>query len=458
MDYNLSDFRVNYTDIHVKNMVKIPNPQRGKYKHNFTGSENITKTSVQFNIFLLNCNTIPAGIRVLWDFGDGVTSNDTVATFQKSHGYSARGTYTFVATFSNGSEQHSEKGTVYIGIAQGFSVSPLNVTVGSRACFNVTVHADLLSMVQQYSFYTDDGLLQNTTLTQICHTFTSFGIHIPYAYVLLTNGLGEVLYSVTQMAVNVNLSRDLSRLISQNDPVHLPPGNNSLVIEVGHLHIFPEGTTCNVTSGDKVNRTIFTFEYPLRSVTYRHYSLGTMTATAHCFNSISEFTTEHQFKVINPCFGEDERLDRQYSMPSTPLDVSVTQDLLLYARSVVICNRTSSLYWTVEIVNLTQNQNIDYVDVGFDNYADPSKNVLLIPKYSLTTGLYKITSFVSVASASLNEYIFVRFVLPHPTAFIMGGNNVLVKEERKIELDAENSYQQEIGDGGRLTYSWNCTR
>lgn len=457
MDLKLSDFRVNYTDIHEKNMELITNPQKGKYKHDFIGREKIMKTSVQFNIVLSNCKKIPPGIRVMWDFGDGIISNETLVTFQKSHDYSKRGKYNFLATFSDGSDEHNETGTVYIGIAQTFSVSPLNVTVGGQVCFSVSVHADILSRINWCNFYAD-VFLKSTTSTSYCHIFTSRRIYMPSVYVRLTNGIDEVLYSTTQLAVDYDISGGRLALVSASNPVHLPPGSNALTIQVQSSSYTIADVTCNVTSGDKVNKTLFTFDHDFRSVsswsiTYRHYSLGAMTATARCFNSISEFTTEHQFEVVNKCFRVDERFDRQYSMPDTPLEVSVTEDILLYARSVMICDESASFSWTIEIAN-NQSQHIE-----FDNVADPFTNVLLIPRYSLAVGLYKVTSFV-IASTWVDEYTFVKFVLPPPTAFIQGGNNVLAKDKKntKIELDAQNSYQQEIGDGETLTHSWTCAR
>ncbi|XP_062620648.1 uncharacterized protein LOC134282235 [Saccostrea cucullata] len=296
------------------------------------------------------------------------------------------------------------------------------------------------------------------------YTFRKPYIHIPYVRVTLLNETTEYAYSTTQLAVDYDLSGGSLILTSGNNPVSLPPGSNTLSLQ-GLLGDAATEFTCNISTGDKLNRTQFSYDLVESkeisiSISYKHDSLGTMTSTAHCYNSISELRTNLTLEVVNPCFRINERFDRQYSMPDTPLEASVTEDLIIFSRSVINCEEMGSLDWTVEYADI-QSRGIIYTNVNFKNLADPLTNVMLIPKYSLKPGLYKITSLISVKDTWLEEYTFVKFTLPPPTAFIEGGDSVSAKGNTYTEIilnAVDVSYQQEIGDGGGLTYSWTCRR
>lgn len=451
-------------------MVKGTNPEKGKYKHKYIGKEAITHTDVTFNISVGRCSGFPSGIIVQWNFGDGSdVIEETPQGFQKTHRYYKRGKYDFIFHFSNSTATETKTGHIYIGIANSYTVSNLKVIVNGGTYFTVTPHSGLETEIKHYCFFLDDTILENqTTASQVYRKLTYPKLYLPKVHIRLRSGpeAEEVLYSSTPLAVDYNLAGGGLTLSSSQNPVYLPPGDNVLSMTVSSLYTLGEAT-CDFQTGDKVNRTVFSFDHNFGgsyslSVQYRHFSLGTMNSTAYCYNRISEFETYTEFEVVNPCFRIDERFDRKYSMPETAMDVSVTEDIVIYARSALICKEMASFEWRVEYVELvTEGQYFNNTFKNITNRADPTTNALLIPKNTLDPGLYKITCTVRISSTWMDEYTFVKIFRAPPRAFIMGGEQVNAKEKKdtKIELNAEDvSYQEKMGDGGNLEYSWTCNR
>lgn len=449
-------------------MVNVTNPEKGKYKHEDIGKEAISDSDVTFNISVGQCSGFPSGIKVQWDFGDGSNvTEETPQGFQKIHRYSKRGKYHFTFRFSNSTANETKTGYIYIGIAYKYTVSPLNVTVNGGTYFTVTPHSGLENEIIRYCFFLHykSNYSNETTASQVYHKLTQPALYLPMVHIHLRSGLLEVLYSSTPLAVDYDLTGGGLTLSSTQNPVYLPPGDNIISMTVNSYYTIGEAT-CDFQTGDKVNKTVFSFDHDFRgryslSVPYRHFSLGTMNSTAYCYNRISEFRTYTKFEVVNPCFRIDEHFDRKYSMPETALDVSVTEDVLIYARSTLICKEMASFEWRVEYAELEpNNQYFNYNLIDITNRADSTTNALLIPKYTLPSGLYKITCMVNISSTWMDEYTFVKFFLAPPRAFIMGGEQVNAKEkDTKIELNAiDVSYQEKVGDGGDLEYSWTCNR
>ena len=447
-------------------MIMVENPEKGIYKHTHIGKEQILYNDVGFQIEIPNCDTVPSSIDVQWEFGDSSTTQiERLRSFQKIHRYVDRGEYHFAFKFKDAAAYEVTKtGVIYIGIASSFQVSPLNVTIGQGTSFTITPHGGLAGSMYNYDFYLrpNEGWDSTLTTTQL-PGFSSPGLYLPYVVARLesVDGPTELLYSTIPLAVDYDINTVGMALSIGQNPVYLPTGYNYLQISKTSAPSFK--MTCHVKTGDKVNRTAFSVEQSFFSVwkiDYYHFSLGTMTASVHCFNRISEFKKSLSFEVVNPCFRIDGRFDRTFSMPDTPLVVLTTEDVLLYARSTAICNSMLNILWKVEHVE-NLNSYYNYTDIGFINKANTSTNVLYIPKNVMTPGLYKITANVSLNNTYLDEYTFLQFHLPPPRAFIKWGSLVKAKEKKnyKIELNAiDVSYQQQLGDGGSLQYSWTCNR
>lgn len=450
-------------------MVKVTNPEKGKYKHNYTSKEETSYSDVTFNISVGRCPGFPSGIKVQWNFGDGShVPEETPQGFQKIHRYYKRGKYEFSFQFSNSTAKETKTGHIYIGIAKSYTVSSLNVTVNGGTYFTVTPQSGLENEIIRYGFYLDDTIsdYNETTVSYVYRKLTYPALYLPMVRIHLRSGLVEILYSSTPLAVDYNLNGGGLTLSSTQNPVYLPPGDNVISMTVNSYYTFGEAT-CDFQTGDKVNKTVFSFDHNFGgryslSVRYRHFSLGTMKSTAYCYNRISEFRTYTIFEVVNPCFRIDEHFDRKNSMPETALDVSVTEDVLIYARSTLICKEIASFEWRVEYAELEPNgQHFNYTFIDITNRADPTTNAFLIPNYTLPSGLYKITCTVNISSTWMDEYTFVKFFLAPPRALIMGGEQVNTKEKKntEIELNAiDVSYQEKIGDGIDLEYSWTCKR
>lgn len=274
-------------------MVKVPNPEKGKYKHEYIGKEAITHTDVTFNISVGRCSGFPSGIRVQWNFGDGPdVIEETPQGFQKTHRYYKRGKYDFAFQFSNSTATETKTGHIYIGIANSYTVSNLKVIVNGGTYFTVTPHSGLETEIERYCFFLDDTILEKnqTTASQVYRKLTYPKLYLPKVHIHLRSGTKEVLYSSTPLAVDYNLAGGGLTLSSSQNPVYLPPGDNVLSMTVSSLYTLGEAT-CDFQTGDKVNRTVFSFDHNFGgsyslSVQYRHFSLGTMNSTAYCYNRI----------------------------------------------------------------------------------------------------------------------------------------------------------------------------
>lgn len=152
--WDLTDITVNYNNIFARNMVKVTNPEKGKYKHNYTSKEETSYSDVTFNISVGRCPGFPSGIKVQWNFGDGShVPEETPQGFQKIHRYYKRGKYEFSFQFSNSTAKETKTGHIYIGIAKSYTVSSLNVTVNGGTYFTVTPQSGLENEIIRYGFF-----------------------------------------------------------------------------------------------------------------------------------------------------------------------------------------------------------------------------------------------------------------------------------------------------------------
>lgn len=470
--YSLKEFSFSYKKpIPMSTTLERVTPS-DEYRHYYRSV--VVPVKVTFTITLLDFRWFPPGIEVWWDFDDQTAPDNFILKDKtRTHVFSSRrGTYhmTVKMNDSNSGLEYNHPVHIQLGVItfscypSAFDFRSENVSLiatGIRGNSSYTFDVDSMDLILPYLNFDNVNNNSNTEIRTFKNKtkYSKYGFYMPS--VLGSNG--ERVYVDQPIIADLSLNDGLELvIIPQNVP--LPPGSVTFRIELRENQRDRPFTTCNMTSGDAVDRaSVF---YKTQNVTrlnpvvfeYTYISLGNHTATLICTNYISHKKWIKTVSVINKCFNYNGVYDRQYSIPTDPMYVYTSQNTYIANKMHVMCNDDLEFIWTFFRANLLGKTN---KSVSFENPMKPLKGVLFAKQGTFDEGLYYLLLNITLKSTWITEYTYIQFLKRKPFAYIQHGHYRISNKHGKIYFNAIEKSHASYGDYGEnlnLTFTWSCKR
>lgn len=470
--YSLKEFDFSYNRPTPMSMALKRVTPSDEYRHYYRSV--VVPVNVTFTITLLDFRWFPPGIEVWWDFDDETGLDNFILKDQtRTHVFSSRrGTYhmTVKMNDSNSGLQYKHNVHITLGVIafscypSAFDLRSENVSLiatGIQGDSNYTFDVDSMDLILPYlnfdnvknNLNKDWRTFKNTT------KYSKYGFYMPS--VLGSNG--ERVYVDQPIIADLSLSDGLELVVVPHN-VPLPPGSVTFRIELRENQRDRPFVTCNMTSGDAVDRvSVF---YKKQNVTrlnpvvfkYTYTSLGNHTATLVCTNYISSKKWMKTVSVINKCFNYNGVYDRQYSIPTDPMYVYTSENTYIANKMHIMCDDDLEFNWTFFRANIVGKTN---ESVNYENPMKPLKGVLFAKQGTFVEGLYYLLLNITLKSTWITEYTYIQFLERKPFAYIQHGHYRISNKKGKISFNAiEKSHASygHYGENLNLTFTWSCER